>query len=229
MNQAEPPLDPMREYFRDVFLIGQPQATRLYFVRHGQAGNNVVGLTLEPGVDPPLTELGEEQARRVGQRLQKQGVDRIYSSTLLRARQTAQPLADALGLEFDQLHDLREIELHGVVRDDDSEEYRERIKAALKKRASWDAFPGAERSKVVRKRVGASIDQIVRDNPGQRVAIFCHGGVIQIFVSMILGLRDDIVFYAFNAGITSIRAMGEQRTLWRLNDISHLEDVANIS
>ncbi|HEX5939362.1 MAG TPA: histidine phosphatase family protein, partial [Dehalococcoidia bacterium] len=169
------------------------------------------------------------QARRVGQRLVKQGVDRIYSSTLLRARQTAQPLADALGVGFDQIHDLREVELQGVVRDDDSEDYREQIRAALKKRASWDAFPGAERSKAVRKRVGGSIDRIVKENPGQRVAIFCHGGVIQIFVSMILGLRDDIVFYAFNAGITSIRAMGEQRTLWRLNDISHLEDVANIS
>jgi 2,3-bisphosphoglycerate-dependent phosphoglycerate mutase len=229
VTTAEPPLDPMREYFRDVFLIGQPDATRLYFVRHGQAGNNVVGLTLEPNADPPLTDLGFEQARRVGERLVTQGVDRIYSSTLLRARQTAEPLAAALGMQVDQLHDLREVELHGVQRDDYSEEYRERIKAALKKRASWDAFPGAERSAAVRKRVGASVDSIVRDNPGRRVAIFCHGGVIQIFVSMILGLRDDIVFYAFNAGITSIRAMGEQRTLWRLNDISHLEDVANIS
>lgn len=219
----------MREYFRDVFLIGQPQATRLYFVRHGQAGNNVVGLTLEPGEDPPLTELGIEQARRVSERLVKQGVDRIYSSTLLRARQTAQPLADALGVEFEQLHDLREVELHNVQRDDDSEEYRERVRAALEERASWDAFPGAERSVEVRRRVGASVDRIVQENPGQRVAIFCHGGVIQIFVSMVLGLRDDIVFYAFNAGITSIRAMGERRTLWRLNDISHLEEVANIS
>ncbi|MEX2237607.1 MAG: histidine phosphatase family protein [Dehalococcoidia bacterium] len=222
------PLDPFREYFRDVFLIGHPEATRLYFVRHGQAGNNIVGLELDPNVDPPLTELGFEQARRVSRRLEKQGVDRIYASTLLRARQTAEPLAAALGLEVAQVHDLREIELHNVQRED-TEEYRQRVRDAMAERASWDALPGAEPSAEVRRRVTASVDAIVAANPGKRVAVFCHGGVIQIYAAIILGLRDDLFFYAFNAGIMSVRALGERRTLWRLNDISHLEETSNIS
>ena len=53
----------------------------LYIVRHG-----------EPGPDGALTEKGIKQAEAVGERLFRSGIDRIYSSPFLRARQTAQPL-----------------------------------------------------------------------------------------------------------------------------------------
>lgn len=227
---AQPPIDPMREYFRDVFLIGHPEATRLYLIRHGQAGNNIVGLVLDPDRDPPLTELGFDQAQRVAARLATQGVDVIYSSTLLRARQTAEPLAAGLDLPINEIHDLREIELHNVPAVDPGDlEFRDRVRAALEERASWDAFPGAEQSVDVRGRVRAAMDGIIGANPGKRVAIFCHGGTIQVFLATILGLRDDIFFYPFNAGISSVRALGSRRTLWRLNDISHLEDITMMS
>ncbi len=41
--------------------------------------------------------------------------------------------------------------------------------------------------------------------------------------TVILGLERDFVFNPFNASITSIRAKGDRRVLWRLNDIAHLE------
>ncbi len=55
------------------------------------------------------------------------------------------------------------------------------------------------------------------------MAVVAHAAVIQTYVSLVLGLERDFVFYAFNAGITSIRAQGERRVLWRLNDIAHLD------
>ncbi len=50
-----------------------------------------------------------------------------------------------------------------------------------------------------------------------------HGAVIMTYVSHVLGLERDILFYALNAGITSIRAQGERRVIWRLNDVAHLD------
>ncbi len=61
----------------------------LYYVRHG-----------DPVYDPDqLTELGKLQATAVAKRLALHGIDRIYSSTSTRARQTAQPLCDLLKKE----------------------------------------------------------------------------------------------------------------------------------
>ena len=65
--------------------------------------------------------------------------------------------------------------------------------------------------------------QAIEECPGKRVVIVCHGAVIQTYVSHVLGLERDFAFYAFNAGITSIRAEGERRVIWRLNDVAHLD------
>lgn len=60
----------------------------LYIIRHG-----------EPIYGPDtLTELGQKQAVAVSRRFEKSGLDRIFSSPMGRARETAQPTADALGL-----------------------------------------------------------------------------------------------------------------------------------
>ncbi len=69
------------------------------------------------------------------------------------------------------------------------------------------------------------MDRIIEQCRGQRVAVVAHGAVIQTYVSHILGLERDILFYPFNAGITSIRALGERRVIWRLNDVAHLDDL----
>lgn len=61
----------------------------LYIIRHG-----------EPGSDGALTELGHKQAQAVGERMAQCGIDRIFSSPLLRARQTAEPACQRLGLEM---------------------------------------------------------------------------------------------------------------------------------
>ncbi|MPZ23097.1 MAG: hypothetical protein GEU28_06045 [Dehalococcoidia bacterium] len=224
--------DPMQDFFRDVFLVGHPEATRLYLVRHGQAGNNVGSMVLDDEdetVGPPLTELGFEQARRLGRRLAAEGVDAVYSSTLLRARQTAEPLAERLGLAVQLREGIEEVGLDRSAWDGSDVKLRARILAALRERPSWDAFPGAEPSEKMRARVMKAMDQVIAENPGRRVAVFCHGGVIQSYIAAILGIQDDVFFYPFNAGISSVRALGERRTLWRLNDIAHLDQRSVVS
>ena len=67
------------------------------------------------------------------------------------------------------------------------------------------------------------ISEIVAAHPGGRVVVVCHSAFIQTFISVVLGLPRDFVFYPFNASINSVRASNERYVIWRLNDISHLE------
>lgn len=228
---APAPIDPMAYYFQDLLLLTKG-ATRLYLIRHGQSGGNVAreeGRLAE--YDPPLTRVGLEQARRLGERMARYGVDVIYSSPLQRAYNTGMAIARITGHEIIVIDDLQEINeplKEGPGVPDPNEPlpagvtHRD-IKAKFEADPTWDNLPGSEASAHFRERIVRSIDGIVAGNPGKKVAIACHGGVIQSYVAHILGLRSDFPFYCFNASITSVRAQAERRVLWRLNDLGHLD------
>ena len=85
----------------------------LTFVRHGQSAGNTSGFidTSTPG--PGLTDLGWSQAQKVADDFAGAGCcafDGVFASSMIRTQQTAQPLADELGLSVDVLPGLREIE-----------------------------------------------------------------------------------------------------------------------
>ena len=221
--ESEPPGQPVDYYFRDVLLIGG-DATRLYLVRHAQSEGNR-GEYTGPDDDPPLSEVGREHARRLAERFARQRVDAIYSSPLRRTQETARAIAGAAKLEVRTLDDLREVDLGQV--QTDYEAYTEEDARALRDRVAnqptWDSFPGSEGSAASRRRIVGAMDRIIEECGGERVAVVAHAAVIQTYVSHVLGLERDFVFYPFNAGITSIRAQGDRRVIWRLNDIAHLD------
>ena len=68
-----------------------------YFVRHGETESNVLGI-VAGSTDVPLTARGRTQALAAAATLKAAGVTAVYSSSLLRARDTAHCIADALGL-----------------------------------------------------------------------------------------------------------------------------------
>jgi probable phosphoglycerate mutase len=71
----------------------------IYFVRHGQSLANAQGVAAGSGYDAPLTEKGENQARRLAQNFKGINFDLIVSSPLLRVQTTAKILIDELGLQ----------------------------------------------------------------------------------------------------------------------------------
>jgi len=224
------PIDPMAYYFQDVLLLSKKDAVRLYLIRHGQSESNQARVEGRLGsFDPALTRTGEQQAERVGERLASYGVDAIYASPLQRAYNTAAPIARRTGLEIHVIDDLQEINEPDRAGSIDPNADRETadhhaIKARFEAEPTWDNLPGGESSAHFRERIARAIQQIVEECPGKRVAIACHGGVIQTYVGMVLGLeKNDFPFYAFNASITSVRAWQDKRALWRLNDLAHLE------
>jgi len=88
----------------------------LYFLRHGQSEANALGV-MAGWTDAPLTILGNEQAMDAAQRLRNLNLghpvllDAILSSDLVRAKDTATPLAKAFGLKMVELEGLREVNL----------------------------------------------------------------------------------------------------------------------
>ena len=85
----------------------------LYLIRHGQSANNLLAEQLNEGpgqisfetymkqrvAEPPLTEMGEKQAKRLGTFISDVAITRLYCSPMLRTMQTMQPVADALGCD----------------------------------------------------------------------------------------------------------------------------------
>ena len=206
--------------------------SRLVLIRHGESESNVARREGRlSDFDPPLTGVGRQQAERVGERMARYGVDVVYASPLQRAYDTGNEIARRLKMDVRVIDDLQEINEplrergeafdenlplpEGVTHDD--------IKRKFEANPTWDNLPGSESSSHFRTRIVRAIDQIVADCPGKKVAIACHGGVIQSYVAHVLGITSDFPIYAFNASITSIRAAGDRRVIWRLNDLAHLE------
>lgn len=68
----------------------------LYLIRHGQSTDNA---GLPHVADPPLSDLGKQQAYSAGKALQTEGINRLYCSPMLRTLQTAEIIGGILSLE----------------------------------------------------------------------------------------------------------------------------------
>lgn len=179
---------------------------------------------LDEGVaDPELSEAGHAQARHLAEYLAPERLDAVYASPLRRAQQTAAPLATALGLPVGIVDEVAEW-------DRNSNEYVpvEELKAANDPR--WQAMLRGEWTvhdetpEEFHQRVLTGVERLVEAHGGQRIAVVCHGGVINAYLSEILGLGPIRGFFYPN--YTSIHrvaaARSGERSIVTLNETSHL-------
>ncbi len=215
--------------FDIAFLSGREDITELLLVRHGQQTYDVNGPASEM-VDPPLSELGHGQARLVGMRFSTERIDVVYASPLQRALITGQEIARHHRLEPVVLDDLQEV---GIFRDIPAGKTpldhigrlqlvgtRHRMIAEK----SWDVYPYSESSFDFRKRVINAIEGIIALHPGQRVAIACHGGVINAYIGHVIGSKYDMFFRPAHTSVSVVAAAEGMRALYSLNDITHLRN-----
>lgn len=102
---------------------------KIYFVRHGETEWNVKK-KIQGKTDIPLNENGKEQAKALAKKLAEKKLPavKVYTSPQLRAAETAQAVADELGLVCEKLDDLREMDLgewEGLNWDIIKEEYKD--------------------------------------------------------------------------------------------------------
>jgi probable phosphoglycerate mutase len=203
-------------------------ALDLLLVRHGQSEAYVEGKPfplVDGHGDPPLSELGRSQALRVRDRLAEAGIDAIYVTTLRRTAQTAGPLAERLGLRPVVEPELREVYLGawegGLYRKmvADFHPIAQRMFAEER----WDVIPGAESLVSFDGRVRAAIGRIAAEHPGQRVAVFTHGGVIGQALALATGSRPFAFNAADNASVSRVIVTSPKWYIRTFNDTAHLD------
>jgi probable phosphoglycerate mutase len=207
-----------------------PGSTELFLVRHGESEPAVPGRSfalVDGHGDPALASEGREQAARVADRLADQGIEALYVSTLRRTVETAAPLAERLGLVPQVEPDLREVYLGewegGLFRQGVAENHP--IAQELLAEERWDVIPGAERHEAFVARVAVAARCIVAAHPGQRVAVFSHGGVIGQLMSQAVGGGRSFAFLGCdNGSISQLVAIGDRWVVRRFNDTAHLQE-----
>lgn len=192
----------------------------LMLIRHGLP----VRRELSEGIaDPELAPAGHEQARHLARYLADEPIDAIYSSPLQRAHQTALPLAAAKGLPITIVDDVAES-------DRNSSEYVpiEELKATDDPRwhamARGDYSFGEESLPTFQARVVVALEGLIARHPGQRVAVTCHGGVINMYLCHVLGIEPrQALFYPNYTSIHRVAASRRgHRNVVTMNETSHL-------
>lgn len=208
-----------------------PNGVELVLVRHGQSQAYQDGQSfplVDGQGDPPLSARGQIQARLVGARLAAEGVGAVYVTTLQRTAQTAAPLAERCGLEMRVEPDLREAFLGewegGRYRKMVAEGHPVALRVFAEER--WDVIPGGESPESLATRVGSAISKIVAAHPGERVAIFTHGGVIGEAMAVATGSRPFAFISADNASISRVAVFDGRWLVRAFNDTAHLDDPA---
>lgn len=206
-------------------------ATELMLIRHGESQAYLDGTTfplVDGHGDPPLSATGREQAQRLCERLSGAGIGAIYVTTLCRTAQTAAPLAERLGLEPLVEADLREVYLGewegGRYRKMVAE--RHPIVQQMFADQRWDVIPGAESEERLTARVGGAVRRLADRHPGERIAVFTHGGVIGHLCALASGSRPFAFTGADNASISRFVVAGVDWVVRSFNETAHLDDPA---
>jgi broad specificity phosphatase PhoE len=215
--------------FDRTFLIGVDEATEVLLIRHAQQDiDSPEGATVGDWIDPPLSEHGRMQARLVGEALSTLNLNAVFASPLRRARETAEAVAQQHRLEIQTLDDLREVEIFrdvpGDLRAVDflGEDLLEAVRLRMLHERSWDVYPHSEPSADFRKRAINAVETAIARNAGERIAVVCHGGVINAYVGHIIRSPFDMFFRPAHTSVNTVVAGDERRVLRTLNDIHHL-------
>ncbi|MBX3733881.1 MAG: histidine phosphatase family protein [Verrucomicrobiae bacterium] len=164
--------------------------TTLYLIRHGEVESRYHRIFGGSRIDMELSDHGHLQAARLAHWLARTRLDAVYASPMRRVQLTWEPARRFFDADPVILPGLREIDFGdwtGLGWDD--------VEARFGMSAyDWlhhleeDRVAGAETLQTFQDRLVAAIRQILDEQAGKTVGIFCHGGVIRGLLSYLLGL-----------------------------------------
>lgn len=193
-------------------------AMELILVRHALP---VRRENVDGPADPELSVEGFAQARHFAEYMALEHIDNIYTSPMRRAVQTAEPLAS--------LKSIAPVVVPGVAEwDQHSNEYIpvEELKASNDPRWQEMAAGGWTSDEIpeeFHERVVDSLETIISENRGGKVVVTCHGGVINEYLSHVLGLDKNQFFYPNYTSIHRVAASSSgHRSILSINETGHL-------
>ncbi len=161
-------------------------ATRIWLMRHAETSQPGVFHGFESDID--LSPLGHRQAEAVAPIIAGYRPDAIYSSGMLRARQTADPIARACRLPViiePELHERKVGSLAGTPAQPELGIWPDTLKHWIEGDVAY-APDGAESYVDIQRRVLPAWDQIVEANVGRSLVVICHGIVCRVLLLSLL-------------------------------------------
>jgi len=215
-------------------------------VRHAQPDWEPQGRAVD---HPALSAHGSLQARALAEALAGERFDACYTSTLTRANETAAPVAEALGAEFERCSWLDELRLPTL--EGRTAEEVEHFFASARARDLeqwWDGMPGGESFRHLYERVSGGVEALLSGSHGMRIhsnsgfrlwhppeenrrlLIVAHEGTIAVILSCLLDVEPVswawVRFSSYWAAITRLVTVpiadGYAFSLRAFNDIGHL-------
>ena len=199
----------------------------LLLVRHGQTADNASHVFQGQG-GRGLNDEGRRQARQLAQRLRTAGVDRIVSSDLERAAETADLLGQALSLDVEEDEELREVNVGAWT----GLSYSEVAARYPEEWSAWGAGRdirrgGGETYAELALRIAGALDRIAAAGASETILVVSHGAALRSFVCRLLGLPPQgtrVLAGMVNTAITTITSDEHGMRLMSWNDSAHLGD-----
>lgn len=217
----------------------------IVLIRHGQPEWVRDDLNVE---NPPLTELGHTQAKRMADALAGETFDEVFASPLVRARQTAAPLFEVLGRSEEispWLEEIGDPAWHGTPSEKAQHAYEELRSRPAEQR--WEGLNDAETVRDFTKRIHVGATEffaergVVRSDvelpvwqiaePGKRIALVAHAGTNSTTIAHMLGMAPTPWewdrFVLGHSSITRLEALplgdGYSFSMTKLSDVGHLD------
>jgi len=203
---------------------------RLLAIRHGATAysqeRRYAGST-----DIPLSPEGRRQCSALAGALGSLHAAAVYASPLVRARESAAPIAAAHGIEVTLESDFREMSFgdwEGLTLDEVERRFPEDYKLWHTAPERF-ARPGSEPLNAVAERVGRAVADLRATHIGETVILVSHGIVTRLIVLAALGLGPERLWSvaASPASISEIEYRDDWATVHRVNTVAHLEAKAD--
>lgn len=162
--------------------------TRLYLIRHGEVETRYHRIFGGSRIDMDLSDAGHQQATRLANWLARIPLDAVYASPMRRVQLTWEPSRRFFPADPVILPGLREVDFGdwtGLGWDDVEARFGMSAYDWLQ-HLEEDKVAGAETLKTFQERLAVSMNQILEEQAGRTVAVFCHGGVIRGLLSRLL-------------------------------------------
>ena len=157
----------------------------IYLIRHGETNYNRDGCFQGQGLNPSLNETGFQQAEKLSLVMKFLEIDAVYTSPLLRARQTAEAVANDRELPLIKDDRLLEVNL-GIVEGQPKEKVKVRMPSAYRDwrdLSKFDvAFPKGETRRQVLDRFMDFIKSVEKSGY-ENIAVVTHAGVLRSFLA----------------------------------------------
>jgi len=200
-------------------------STQLFLIRHGESIWNAEG-RIQGQPDPPLSELGQQQANALGHRLSNLALAALYTSPMARVRQTSaaiaapHPITPAIEPAFLEVHlGSWEGQRASDFSDDETARYR-----AWEHDPTSVTPPGGETMTSALDRIAPALDRILEAHVDTTIAVVTHSIIGRVALSYLLGCGVVLVprLRLKRASVTKLRVRQGIIVIERLSDTNHL-------